>query len=101
VHGHGLIDRGALVDQLLELAADVAEQQWPGDTEAHSLGGVAESDPEEDHLVTGERRSGRLVKDGAPAQRQDPNRPVTTVDPRDPNATPGQDQPAPPVPTPQ
>ena len=30
-----------------------------------------------------------------PTQRQDPNRPVTTVEPRDPNSTPGQDQPAP------
>jgi hypothetical protein len=28
-----------------------------------------------------------------PTQRQDPNRPVTTVDPRDPNSSPGQDQP--------
>lgn len=38
-----------------------------------------------------------------PAQRQDPNRPVQTIDPRDPNYIP-QDQPAsgaPPAPTPQ
>jgi hypothetical protein len=31
-------------------------------------------------------------------QRQDPNRPVVTVDPRDPNSIPGQDGPTPPSP---
>lgn len=39
-----------------------------------------------------------------PAPHQDPNRPVQTVDPRDPNSSPGQDQPTPPataVPGPQ
>jgi predicted small lipoprotein YifL len=38
------------------------------------------------------------VKATQPSQRQDPNRPVVTIDPRDPDATPGQDQPTPPVP---
>jgi hypothetical protein len=33
-----------------------------------------------------------------PASRQDPNRPVRTIDPRDENRVPGQDQPTPPVP---
>lgn len=33
-----------------------------------------------------------------PGPRQDPNRPVQTVDPRDPNSTPGRDQPSPPTP---
>ena len=41
---------------------------------------------------------GHPTAEAQPTQRQDPNRPVTTVDPRDPNSTPGQDQPAPPTP---
>ena len=41
---------------------------------------------------------GHATAESQPSQRQDPNRPVVTVDPRDPNSTPGQDQPTPPVP---
>ena len=44
---------------------------------------------------------GRASNTVPPGPRQDPNRPVQTVDPRDPNSTPGQDQPAAPDPAPR
>ena len=53
------------------------------------LGSLERPGPMFGHATTGATQ---------PTQRQDPNRPVVTVDPRDPNATPGQDQPTPPVP---
>ena len=42
---------------------------------------------------------GRPAAEARPAPRQDPNRPVQTVDPREQNYPPGQDQPTPPAPT--
>jgi len=53
------------------------------------LGSLERPGPMFGHAATAEAQ---------PTQRQDPNRPVVTVDPRDPNSTPGQDQPTPQAP---
>ena len=44
---------------------------------------------------------GQATNTGQAAPRQDPNRPVRTVDPRDPNVTPGENQPDPLAPPPR
>ena len=71
VGGDRLVDRRALVEQRLDPAADVAEQQRPRGAEADPLHRVGEADPQEDHGVAGQQLAGGRVEDRAAAERQD------------------------------
>ena len=68
--GDGLVDRRPLVEQRLDPAADVAEQQRPRAAEADPLHRVGEPDPQEDHAVPGEQLAGGRVEHRSAAQRQ-------------------------------
>src|SRR6478609_10909004 len=68
---HRLVDRGALVEQRLDLAPDVAEQQRSRRTQPHALHGVGQPDPQEDDLVADQELAGAGVEHRSPAQRQD------------------------------
>src|SRR4051812_3803400 len=68
VGGDRLVDRCALVDELLDPAAHVAQQHRPGDPEADPGGGVGEAHAQEHDAVTGERVTDALVHHRSPAE---------------------------------
>ena len=65
-----LVDRRALVEQRLDPAAHVAEQQRSRAAEPDPLHRVGEPDPEEDHRVPGEQLAGGRVEHRSPAERE-------------------------------
>src|SRR6266508_4510574 len=70
VPGHLVVQRAAVVHHLLELAANVAQQQRSRGVEPDLFGCLGEADVEEHHDVLAQVGSGGWVQDRAAAERQ-------------------------------
>ena len=65
------VERGSLVEQLQQPAADIAEQQRTSGVETNPLHRLRQADPQPDHSMATQCGPGRRRQHRAAAERQD------------------------------